>query len=380
MSKPHPLSPSDERLLALHGAMEVESLWKALNALLEEVIPCDRITLFLGHIGMHEARKVFSHPPMQDQGRDYYTRRAAASPFNAYIEQNIGASYYRFSDVLGDMEAFKKTDFYREFATPEGWLNGLSGLVWIGKELRGMFSLYRGEDHSDFSETEIELLQELLPMISIALDRVSRLHRERLYRAVLEDFNRNMPVGLMLLDWELSLIYANTEAMRLTAAWNYGTEISKQYNSREVFKLPQALLSACENLKNRILKDGEPGVRLLSKAPVNIDSIPENLKCSAQPIRLNSVNIAYPGFFISIEDLESERSPEAPAMDDEQLLLLNQLTPSERELALLVGEGLSNKEIADRLSKSVLTVKKQLNSVFGKLNIGNRARLIALLH
>jgi DNA-binding CsgD family transcriptional regulator len=224
------------------------------------------------------------------------------------------------------------------------------------------------------------MLRELLPLISIAIDRVRRLHRERLYRAVLEDFNRNMPVGLLLLDWELNIIYANTEAIRLIATWNYGLEKSKQYNPREVFKLPEELLESCRSLRSKIIEEGDPGVRSLSKTPISVNMCPDWLRCAVQPIRLNSVNIAHPGFFLSIEHDEEQRAEPSPEINHEKLLLLNQLTPSERELALLVGEGLSNREIADKLNKSVLTVKKQLNSTFGKLNISNRARLIALLH
>jgi DNA-binding CsgD family transcriptional regulator len=380
MSAFEQLSPNNEHLLALHAAIEVEAFWKALNKLLREAIPCDRVSLFLGHIGMHEARKVFTDPPVNSPDREYFTKRAAANPFNQHIEANIGVNLYRFSDVLPKESDFKASPFYKEFAEPEGWEYGLSGLVWLGKDLRGMFSLYRAPGQSDFSEQDMSVLRELLPLISIAIDRVRRLHRERLYRAVLEDFNRNMPVGLLLLDWDLNIIYANTEASRLIATWNYGLEGSKQYNSREVFALPERLLGSCHSLRGKIIEEGDPGVRLLSKTPLPVDDCPEWLKCSVQAIRLNSANIAYPGFFVSIEHKDQQNTEPSPEINHEKLLLLNQLTPSERELALLVGEGLSNKEIAEKLSKSVLTVKKQLNSTFGKLNISNRARLIALLH
>ena len=185
-----------------------------------------------------------------------------------------------------------------------------------------------------------------------------------------------MPVGLLLLDWDFELIYANTEAIRLIATWNYGPEDSKQYNPREVFRIPDTLTQCCEALKARILEEGDSGVRSPNKTPVAVEGCRDALRSSVQPIRLNSMNIAHPGFFVSIESQDEESPQVESSMSQEKLLLLNQLTPSERELALLVGEGLSNKEIADRLSKSVLTVKKQLNSTFGKLNIGSRARLM----
>jgi len=54
------------------------------------------------------------------------------------------------------------------------------------------------------------------------------------------------------------------------------------------------------------------------------------------------------------------------------------LTPTEREVVRLVAEGLSNPGIADRLSISRATVKTHLAHVFTKLDVINRAQLVAL--
>jgi DNA-binding CsgD family transcriptional regulator len=63
----------------------------------------------------------------------------------------------------------------------------------------------------------------------------------------------------------------------------------------------------------------------------------------------------------------------------EKLATLTRLSPCERELALMVNEGKSNQEIADALGCQLNTVKSELHSVFRKLEIPSRARLIALL-
>jgi DNA-binding CsgD family transcriptional regulator len=54
------------------------------------------------------------------------------------------------------------------------------------------------------------------------------------------------------------------------------------------------------------------------------------------------------------------------------------LTPTEREVARLVTEGLSNPDIASRLFISRATVKTHLAHVFTKLDVINRAQLVAL--
>jgi predicted ATPase/DNA-binding CsgD family transcriptional regulator len=56
------------------------------------------------------------------------------------------------------------------------------------------------------------------------------------------------------------------------------------------------------------------------------------------------------------------------------------LTPSERRVADLVGQHLSNAEIAERLFISTTTVASHLNRVFAKLGVTGRAQLAAVVH
>ena len=59
--------------------------------------------------------------------------------------------------------------------------------------------------------------------------------------------------------------------------------------------------------------------------------------------------------------------------------MLSMLSVREGEVMLLAAEGLSNKEVAQRLKISPITVKVHLHHVFQKLAIHNRTRLAALV-
>jgi DNA-binding NarL/FixJ family response regulator len=67
----------------------------------------------------------------------------------------------------------------------------------------------------------------------------------------------------------------------------------------------------------------------------------------------------------------------APARTAETLLPAD-LTPREREVLTLIGEGLSNRAIAQRLFVSEATVKTHINNLFAKTGVRDRAEAVRL--
>lgn len=57
---------------------------------------------------------------------------------------------------------------------------------------------------------------------------------------------------------------------------------------------------------------------------------------------------------------------------------LNQLTVRERDIVVLVGEGLKNRQIAERLAITEKTIKGHLTSIFIKLGVQDRLELALL--
>ena len=57
---------------------------------------------------------------------------------------------------------------------------------------------------------------------------------------------------------------------------------------------------------------------------------------------------------------------------------LSQLSPQERRVVAYLAEGLTNKEIGDRLGLTEKTVKNYLATIFSKLNIARRTQAAAL--
>jgi DNA-binding NarL/FixJ family response regulator len=69
--------------------------------------------------------------------------------------------------------------------------------------------------------------------------------------------------------------------------------------------------------------------------------------------------------------LASTRATRAPAAEQQQPPV--DLTPREREVLTLIGQGLSNRGIAEQLFISEATVKTHINNLFAKAGIRDRA-------
>ena len=65
---------------------------------------------------------------------------------------------------------------------------------------------------------------------------------------------------------------------------------------------------------------------------------------------------------------------------DAALAALGQLTEREREVAVAIGEGKSNAEIAGQLYMSIATVKAYVTRIFYKLGVDNRVQVAMKVH
>jgi DNA-binding NarL/FixJ family response regulator len=69
----------------------------------------------------------------------------------------------------------------------------------------------------------------------------------------------------------------------------------------------------------------------------------------------------------------------APARHDGARELLESISPREREVALAVGRGLPNADIAAELHMSVATVKAHVSRLLVKLGVENRVQIALLV-
>jgi LuxR family transcriptional regulator, maltose regulon positive regulatory protein len=128
-------------------------------------------------------------------------------------------------------------------------------------------------------------------------------------------------------------------------------------------RLEQALILAAPQGYRRVFLDAGPGIAALLPQARHV-----------APTFVASLLAAFGE--LNIEHAELKNEPSQASKPNSQLP--EPLSEAELKVLRLVANGLSNREIADRLVITVGTTKWHLNQIYGKLHVRNRTEAVAL--
>ncbi|HEU5230344.1 MAG TPA: LuxR C-terminal-related transcriptional regulator [Ktedonobacteraceae bacterium] len=307
----------------------------------------------------------------------------------AYVA--LGLIAYEWNDLGQAEDSLQRgITLCQQFDSVEALLNGLYGLVKI-RLLRGDEAGARkllqenerilksiGEDSTDLSRA----LNEWRAQVAIALgDLRDAQHwiQEIPLEADLTVHSNLLLEGCYLLQARLLLKSSRlSEAEHLEQALSVAAEAQKRWGSLLKIHMLQALLYqaqgkreqaldmlACalsygeaEGYQRTLLDEGMPMLMLLTEL---------------REVRHNTKNSNYLNHLIS---LLSRELKEQSSTYRGELPPLEQLSKREREILQLMGEGKSNREIAQQLVIAVSTVKSHLHTIYGKLQVQSRTQAI----
>jgi DNA-binding CsgD family transcriptional regulator len=376
------LFPSEQReaMNALFAVKDLAQFWKVAVKLLQHAVPHHTAFMWCDYFDFAKTSKstvIFEHPNHK-RTPDYWEGRRRHHLTAAYLSSHAGIKYYRMGDVV-PLAKIRASEFYRRFMQPEGWEYAVTVAFWERDILRATIALYRTADQGDATFAEQDALSELHAALQGTLFRILDQLQEQAMHLCIEDIVQGLPAGLIILDWELRPVFVNQEGYNLALAWNKGVEAAKVFNAKSCFAVPPGLRRLCETLRTDWLEHLVPGRRpaeLLSKR-LNHPEFP-SLRAVVSTQNVHTVSPTRPCFVIRLSGL-SVQSKLSFRPNERQFDLLSLMTNAEREVALLVTEGLRNDEIAKRLNKQTSTIKYQLRSVYDKLEARGRTHLASLL-
>jgi DNA-binding CsgD family transcriptional regulator len=356
----------EKPLLHLHAAVDIDSFWKAVREAIEAALPSCFIGLTLQH-----------NPILPRIAK--WTRRIRSGgfpigPFQAYFVRHPRRKIVLISEVFPDERRLRKSLFHRNYMAPPKARYAAGLFFWNAGRLLSVIVVMRTVKQGPFLRAELKLIRQLYIQFQTALAGLWLLEREHTVRVALEQFMRRVPLPTILLRWKLRVVYQNQAASDFCSMWQCGPEQARLIKLKA--PLPLEILDRC-----RMLKERWKQVNRLNFPPSGFkDELVHHpkrryLRATISLKQISSAAVAQPHFLIEFENLRGSGA----IHQGTTLPHLAQLTRREQQLARLVCDGRSNQEIADESNLSLETVKKHLHSVFRKLEVSSRSRLMALM-
>lgn len=303
--------------------------------------------------------------------KEYNEHYQFSNPLRGPIEKlKPGEVFYR-SQYLNDRE-LEKTDIY------QNWFKRLDiyELCYFALgHLRGMsggFTLTRPKSNPRYSESEMRVLEYLIPHIDRAFFIYLHLRQAEHENRQMTETLRRMPQSVIVVDSAGTVIFRNESAERLVEQKD-GLAVDRGRlrgaSAADTKKLNSAISASFALDGGRLVESR--GVVQLSrpsgKRPLQVLISPFfKLDCPAY----EGENLA----LVIVFDPEMK-----PVTEEEILRSVYSLTPAEARLASLIVKGLSLKEAAVVLEVSENTVRTHLKRIFSKTDTKRQSEIINLV-
>lgn len=300
----------------------------------------------------------WSCPARPEHTPDWWARNAAMHPGYKYAAEHPGIPVCRCSDALPDDE-LEDHPYYRTFVEPEGYRYAMAILVWDGPHVVGYVAINRSREQGDFDEDDRALALKLHPLIVAAYMRIASTHVLGDVRVAQGRLLATLPIAALIYSRrDRRVLFHNRASKDAVANWR-GERARNRPRAVTASWLPSEIVDACTEV---------------SRAGATVQCADRPMRAVLRQMDARS-HFSSDVVLIVFEDDEREVGAGKPSAA--WLRLARRLSSAEQEAARLAARGLTNIEIGKHLAKSALTVKKQLESVFSKAGVANRAELTA---
>lgn len=247
---------------------------------------------------------------------------------------------------------FENTEYYRDFLRSGNLYYEVAVPLRVKNKLIGGIGVFNPKDLGNFTPKDILILEKLSGVISNELNNYMQLNEINYKQELFKNIVSQSPIGLVVLNKSHSIIYNNN------IAENFCMDILNGCSSNPIEHIIDKLFKECQ-------------LKKIEATPFLYGTISKYTFKIASSIISNSFNGIDQLIYIYITK-EVEKNKKS----FNRIALNYNLTNREIEVIELVAQGLSNKEISQRLFISYHTVKTHMENIFKKIEVDNRTSLI----
>ena len=291
------------------------------------------------------------------QFRDYYHRQ---DPFLKGL-QLTSASVLTTEQLISSKDLIR-CEYYNDFLRPQSIHHQMSIFLKSDQRLLGILSLFRPQTAKRFSSLDMAKADLMAPYLSGALEKsiISQKMVER--KSFIDSIVAGLPYkGIMVMDASLDPIYQDENAVKILSDLNR----AKKPGDASFEPLPRDIYLRCKDLLTSV---GQEQAFEPRQIQFNLVSPGHKQKISIQ-LRLITNRGKNPLLLLCFD-------PEEPLSCLLKRSKKHGLTGREIEVVSLLSEGLTNKEIGNRLFISEYTVENHLRSIYRKMGVKNRTSLV----
>lgn len=358
-----------ELLGSLYDAAADASLWSAFLGDLSRRSGAQSSLVVMHSVG-RDLYTVSSSWQVDPEALDVYQRHYG--PLDLWAQRGYAkpAGYSCTSQSLCSREELEASEIYNDFSLKYGIEHGMFSVVENGSGSWASISLFRDPSRGAFEDADADILQFLSPHMQRAFKLHFRLAELKSRSDGVERALDMLSFGVIFFGEKGHIELMNRSASALISAQDGLLAIRDGLRAEiqeESDLLRKTILEAVSASIGRGLGSG--GTVLVSR------KAKPPLQLQISPIRNPGFSGAKPIAAVAFvkDPLRQQR------LTPDSLRVVFGLTPAESRVALLLGDGLSPRKIAEMIGVSEHTVRSQIKSVFSKTGVRRQAELVRLL-
>ncbi|HSB96666.1 MAG TPA: LuxR C-terminal-related transcriptional regulator [Spongiibacteraceae bacterium] len=246
-------------------------------------------------------------------------------------------------------------------------VNSVAGAdIKLQKNLEARFRLTRNHDQGEFSQTEIQLIEKVINSIRAMIGSAVDEQNQEIFNSSAKKLLKHLRIGMFILNGKLEVLEKSPLAEELLSkmrAYHCGEQLLAGRSRESQAKL------------DRTISELHGNSELLYKI-VDVTAAERGEQYTLVMAKVVADGMPFSGsnFLVFIFSCSEE------AFGSSALLSLWQISPAEKRVLTAIARYDNIKKVAIELKISPNTAKAQLKSVYKKLGVGSKMRLMKQLN